>query len=281
MLNDTPFYHGTIRNTIIAFGRLFSNIRFERKVNGSVDGTTEQIIQVPIAYSQKEKWVHSLEQNPDGERGLYTSLPRLAFEITGYGYDASRKLNRMSQVTCETQTGKNAAFTPVPYNIELALYFATKTQEDGLQILEQILPTFSPEYTVAVNAVPSLGIIQDTPFVLGSVSVQDDYEGDLETRRFVVHTLTFTAKVNLFGLVTDSGVIKQTEMNITTIPGTSGFFWTNSGFVSGYSGQPGYSGYSGYSGAYSGYSGYSGELGHMATQADPEAAILEVWFRDF
>jgi hypothetical protein len=226
MLNDGTFYHAVIRSTIVAFGRLFSNIRFERKKDGSVTGTTEQIIQVPIAYSQKEKWVHSIEQNPDGERGIYTTLPRLGFEITGYSYDSTRKLNRMSQVTCQAEDGKTAAFTPVPYNIELSLYFATKTQEDGLQILEQILPTFSPEYTMKVNSLPALGIVQDVPFILNSVTVQDDYEGDLETRRFVVHTLTFTAKVNLFGAVSTTGVIKEVDVDVELVPNVAAQTYT-------------------------------------------------------
>lgn len=236
-----PFYHGTIRNTIIAFGRLFSNIVFERMNNGVV----EQTIRVPIAYSQKEKWVQSIEQNPDGERGIYTTLPRLAFEITGYSYDSARKLPRMGQVSCISATSgysgvsgysgysgdlnndiRKQVFTPVPWNIDLGLYFATKTQEDGLQILEQILPTFAPEYTIAIRSIPSLNIIQDVPFILNSVNVQDDYEGDLETRRFVIHSLSFTAKVNLFGRVSDQGVINTTEIGVEFVPDVTAATYT-------------------------------------------------------
>lgn len=213
MLNDNVFYHGHVRNVIVAFGTLFSNIRFQRK---NQEGVVEQTISVPIAYSQKEKWVHSIEGNPDGTRGIYAALPRMGFEITGYSYDSSRKLARMNQIQCTTEAGRNQVFTPVPYNIDITLYFATKTQEDGLQILEQILPTFSPEYTMAVKAIPELNLIQDVPFVLNSVSVQDDYEGDLETRRFVIHTLNFTAKVNFYGGLSNVGVIKQVEANVAT-----------------------------------------------------------------
>jgi hypothetical protein len=212
MINNQVFYHQTIRNTIVAFGNLFSNIKIARK-NGA---TIEQVIEVPIAYSQKEKWVHSIEANPDNERGIYAALPRLAFEITGYSYDSSRKLARMNQVYCTTNDGRTQAFTPVPYNLDISLFFATKTQEDGLQILEQILPTFSPEYTLSINTIPELNIVSDIPFVLNSVSVQDDYEGDLSTRRFVIHTLTFTAKLNLFGGISNTGLIKQVEADIST-----------------------------------------------------------------
>ena len=211
-MNGIPFYHGTIRNTIVMFGKLFSNIKFERKNNGVV----EQTISVPIAYSQKEKWVHSIEGNPTGESGLYTTLPKLGFEISGYSYDSSRKLARMNTIQCTTDAGRTQVFTPVPYNVDLTLYFATKTQEDGLQILERILPTFSPDYTVSIKSLPELNIVQDVPFILNSVNVQDDYEGDMETRRFVIHTLNFTAKINLFAGVNNVGLIKQVEANITT-----------------------------------------------------------------
>lgn len=213
MISSTPFYNGTIRSVIVTFGYIFSNVKFQRK-NGA---TVEQTITVPIAYSQKDKWVHSIEGNPEGTQGIYTALPRMGFEITGYSYDASRKLNKMNSVHCTTNDTRTVLATPVPYNVDISLYFATKTQEDGLQILEQILPAFAPEMVVKVNAVPSLNIVQDIPFILNSVSVQDDYEGDFETRRFVTHTLTFTAKINLFSGVSDVGVITEVEANVGTL----------------------------------------------------------------
>lgn len=222
MLNNQVFYHSTIKNTIIAFGKLFSNIKIARK---NKNGNIEQTLHVPIAYSQKEKWIHSIETNPDSERGVYTALPRLGFEILGYNYDPARKLPRMNTISCSngnTGTGTKV-FTPVPYNIDLALYFATKTQEDALQILEQILPTFTPEYTLAVKTVPELNIVDDIPFILNSVSVQDDYEGDLETRRFVIHTLNFTAKINLYGGLQTADLIKRVEANIDTNLQVEGF----------------------------------------------------------
>ena len=212
MISSTPFYHGTIRSVIVAFGYIFSNVRFQRK-NGA---TVEQTLTVPIAYSQKDKWVHAIEGNPEGTQGIYTALPRMGFEITGYSYDSARKLNKMNSVHCTTGDTRTILATPVPYNVDISLYFATKTQEDGLQILEQILPAFTPEMVVKVNSVPALNIKQDIPFVLNSVSVQDDYEGDFETRRFVTHTLTFTAKINLFSGLNDVGVITEVETNIGT-----------------------------------------------------------------
>jgi hypothetical protein len=159
MLNNNVFYHGIIRKTIVAFGRLFSDIYIDRKQGDSVNGTTIQRLQIPLAYAPKEKWVVRLEQDPTLENYTYTSLPRMSFEILGYNYDATRKLNRMQQITCgEGENSLSTVYTPVPYNIDISLYILTKTQEDGLQILEQILPTFTPEYTLTINQLPEMNI---------------------------------------------------------------------------------------------------------------------------
>jgi hypothetical protein len=94
------------------------------------------------------------------------------------------------------------------------LYALTKTQEDGLTIIEQILPIFTPDYNLSVIMIPELGITQDIPVILNSVSVQDDYDGDFQTRRFVTYTLNFTVKVNLFGPIAGQSDIRTVMANI-------------------------------------------------------------------
>ena len=214
MLNGNVFYHGVIRKTIVAFGHLFSNIYIDRKEGDSVDGPTIQRLQIPIAYAPKEKWIVRLEQDPNLENHTYVTLPRMSFEITGYNYDASRKVGKMQKIVCNNGTSSGSMFSPVPYNLDISLYVLTKTQEDAMQIIEQILPTFSPEYTVSINAVPEMNIIQDVPIALNSISVQDEYDGDFQTRRFVTHTLTFTLKLNLFGPVQQNKPIYTTTANV-------------------------------------------------------------------
>lgn len=215
MLNGNVFYHGIIRKSIVTFGRLFSDIYIDRKEGDSVTGTTIQRLQVPLAYAPKEKWLVRIEQDPNLDQHTYTTLPRMSFEIIGYSYDPQRKVNRMNQIKCGDGTGSvNSVYTPVPYNIDLSLYILTKTQEDGLQILEQILPTFTPEYTLSVNAVPDMNVAMDVPIVLNSVGVTDEYDGDFQTRRFVTHTLNFQMKVNLFGAIGGKSVIEQVNANI-------------------------------------------------------------------
>jgi hypothetical protein len=223
MLNNTVFYHGSIRKTIVAFGRLFSDVYIDRKQGDSVNGETLQRIQVPIAYAPKEKWIVRLDSDPDLTNHTYTSLPRLSFEITGYSYDSTRKMNKMNKITCnksitDLNPSRKNVLSPVPYNVEISLYILTKTQEDAMQILEQILPSFNPEYTLSVKAIPEMNIVQDIPVVLNSVSVQDDYDGNFETRRFVTHTLTFTLKTNIYGAVSDQGIILTTQANVGDNP---------------------------------------------------------------
>ena len=215
MLNNQVFYHGTIRKCIVAFGTLFSDIYIDRKQGDSVSGTTIQRLQIPLAYAPKEKWLVRIEQDPNLENNTYVSLPRMSFEILGYNYDSSRKLNRMQQIKCgDGTTTMDAIYTPVPYNIDISLYILTKTQEDALQILEQILPTFTPEYTLTINAVPDMNVKLDIPIVLNSVTSSDEYDGDFQTRRFVTHTLTFTIKTNLFGPLANKKVIDEVIANV-------------------------------------------------------------------
>jgi hypothetical protein len=215
MLNSNVFYHGIIRKCIVGFGTLFSDIYIDRKQGDSVTGNTVQRLQVPLAYAPKEKWIVRIDSDPNLEQHTYTTLPRMSFEIIGYNYDPLRKINRMQQISCGGGSGSvSTMYTPVPYNIDISLYILTKTQEDGLQIIEQILPTFTPEYTLTLNVVPDMNVKIDVPIILNSVAVNDEYDGDFQTRRFVTHTLNFQMKVNLFGGISGKNVIDNVNANI-------------------------------------------------------------------
>lgn len=225
MLNLPPFYHGLTRRIIVAFGSVFSSVKIERRNN---DGEVEQTIAVPLSYAPKEKWVVRIDEDPSLERQTYTVLPRMSFEITGMSYDSSRKLNRINDITCYQDTAMSKVSSPAPYNIDISLYILTKTQEDALQIVEQILPYFNPEYTVSVKLVEATNVTMDVPIVLNSVSIQDDYEGDFQTRRFVTYTLTFSIKSNFFGPVKQNGVIE----NVTITTSQPGRKYTADGDIS-------------------------------------------------
>jgi len=219
MLNNSIFYHGLIRKLVVSFGHLFSDIYIERREGDSVNGPVGQTLQIPVSYSNKEKWIVRIDSDPKLTNHTYTTLPRLAFEIVGYNYDPTRKLSKVNKIVCHGPDGTTSTQSPVPYNVIINLYILTKTQEDALQILEQILPSFVPEYVVTINAIPEMNIIQDIPIILESVSVEDEYEGNFEKRRFVTHTLTFTAKMNLFGPILTGKSIYHTEVDLEDFNG--------------------------------------------------------------
>jgi len=214
----TYFYNEGMRRMTIAFGQIFNNIQIKRK--DSSDNVV-QSIKVPLAYAPKEKFLVRLDQQPDlGDRQFAITLPRMGFEITGIAYDGTRKLTRMQKFrTVKTDAeGKilNYNYTPVPYNISYTLYVFTATAESGLQIVEQILPYFQPDYTISVNVIPEMNIKRDVPIVLNSVNYEDTYNGSFTERRAVIYTLNFTAKTYLFGPTSTQKVIKQTQTDLYT-----------------------------------------------------------------
>ena len=215
----THFYNEGLRKLTIAFGQLFNNIVLQ---NTSSTGAVTKRIRVPLAYAPKEKFIVRLEQqaNLQDDRAVSITLPRLGFEITGLSYDPTRKLNKMNKTirVKESEEGKkhNFNFTPVPYNINFSLYSFTATAENGLQIVEQILPFFQPEYTVTMNVVPELNLKRDIPIILNNVNYEDTYNGEFTQRRAVIYTLSFTAKTYLYGPMTNQGVIKTVQADLGT-----------------------------------------------------------------
>lgn len=215
MIAITPFYHETIRKVTLGFGSIFSEIKLQRKEKTGPKNII-QTVKVPIALGNKDKWVQRTEQDPTLENQVYNTLPRMSYEMTGLNYDPARKISKLNTIVCRDSSGVSSIFSPVPYIIEFNLYLISKTQEDCYQMVEQILPYFTPELTMSINMVPSHNIIQDIPVVLDSVSIDDDYEGDFQTRRTVTATLTFSLKLNFFGPASASGLIKKIIVDLPT-----------------------------------------------------------------
>ena len=212
----THFYNQGLRKLTIAFGQIFNNIILQQK---SSTGAITKRIRVPLAYAPKEKFIARLEQQANLQKGrtFAITLPRMGFELKGLKYDASRKLNKIQKtfkVKTDDSTVHNYNYTPVPYDISFNLYSFTATAENGLQIIEQILPFFQPDYTVTVNVIPELGLKRDIPIVLNDVSYEDTYDGEFNKRRAVIYTLAFTAKTYLYGPMSKGKVIRQTQADL-------------------------------------------------------------------
>jgi hypothetical protein len=220
IFNDQPYYHETIRKLIVSFGQLFSGMQVVKRDG---DGTKNQVIDVPIAYGPKNKWLGILNEDADRTNNVKIVLPRLAFEISGYQYDASRKVGAIgSHVVGTIGTQRAKLFNPIPYDVQINLYSLAKTQEESLQILEQILPYFAPSMTVNIEILPQFNVKKDIPIVLQSVSVSDSYEGDMSDFRVVEQTFSFVAQVDLFGpIIKSEKVIKEVNVDLNTQTPTS------------------------------------------------------------
>jgi hypothetical protein len=193
---ESAFYHETISKCIVGFGALFSKLKVIRR---DQTGAVNQVINVPISYSPKENILVRLRQDPDLSEQVRVTLPRLAFEITGYSYDSSRAQNRNQKIACYSPSGATTGvFSPVPYNLSVSMYLLTKGTQDAMSVLEQILPLFSPEYTMTINTIPTMNVYQDIPIILNSVSASYDYEGDFKSTQLTNHQLDFTLKINLY-----------------------------------------------------------------------------------
>ena len=206
------FYHEIIRKTVIGFGTLFNEVHVRHQ-----DATGKDIsdIKVPISYGPKQKFLARIQQQPDLNKAVQISLPRMSFEVNNIQYDPSRKAG-ITQTFKASEGGKlKKVFMPVPYNLGFELNILTKLQDDSMQILEQILPFFQPGFTLTIDLAKSIGEKRDVPMVLDSITFTDDYEGNFETRRALIYTLNFTAKTYMFGPIADSteGLIRKVQVD--------------------------------------------------------------------
>ena len=216
----THFYHEKTRKCVAAFGRLFNNIYVVRK-NSSGGGLSQ--IKVPLSYAPKQKYLDRIRENPDldTDTKIANKLPRMSFEITSIAYDTTRQLSKLNNVQGlgTANTNRNKLFTGVPYVIGFQLNVYAKSQDDALQIVEQILPTFNPQYTLTMiplkDDYPSYR--EDIPISISGVSFQDDFEGEVGQRRTIIYNLDFEMRVQYYGSIGTSNIVRQANARIFNI----------------------------------------------------------------
>jgi len=220
----TTYYHQTIRKYVAVFGTLFNDINVVRR--DASDVIKEQI-KVPIAYSPRDRWILRLRRArgvSGTDEAVAMTLPRMGFDLTAITYDGTRKLNTLGQVySANTAAGTSTLmkqYNPVPYNFDFSLYSMVSNAEDGAQIFEQIVPFFTPEFTVTVNLIPSMNIAPDVTMVMNGVTIEDNYEGDFQATREIIWTLTFTMKGYVYPDVKTGSVVKTVIVNLR-MPGDS------------------------------------------------------------
>ena len=209
----TYFYHQTSRKMVVGFGTLFNSLEVQR--TNSSDEVTE-VIKIPLSYGPKDKMLTRISGDPNLNPKVALTVPRMGFELLSMTYDGTRKLNTMGRTVKGGSTAQTLKkqFNPVPYNWEFSLYIFVKNAEDGTQILEQILPFFTPDFTFSMTLISSMSIKHDIPLILNSVTSEDTYEGDFATRRSIIWTLSFTMKGYLYpNIVDNSAVIKDVTVD--------------------------------------------------------------------
>lgn len=212
MLSNSHFYHRTIRKYVVLFGTMFNDIVFIRYKK---DNTEYERIKVPLAYGPKEKFVTRLQSDPSLTKSINIAVPRMSFDITGISYDSNRKRITTQKTFAMGSSGLNSMRSPIPYTFNFSLSVYVRNIEDGTQIIEQILPYFTPDYTVTTNLISELNEKYDIPIILDSVDQNIEYEGNFDDTRLITWTLNFTLKGYIFPPVSEGGgIIRSSNTNV-------------------------------------------------------------------
>jgi len=217
MLGNANFYNRTIRKIVVAFGTVFNDIYLVRYTKDGL--TAKETIKVPLNWGAKEKYLTRLTADPTLTKSIATTVPRISFEMTGMSYDSSRKLpTTVRNFSANNVTTVNAQYVPVPYNFDFSLSIYVRNTEDGTQILEQILPFFTPDFSVTVDFIPLMDPKYDMPIILNSVSNETTYEGDMMETRMIIWNLEFTAKSHIWPPVKTGKIINVANTNLYIQP---------------------------------------------------------------
>ena len=208
------FYNQIVRKNIIAFGTLFNNITMK-----STDPNTGEVLEtqkVPLAYGPKQKFLVRLTDQTSSKVAI--TLPRIYFEMTSIDYDSTRKtspIQKYKTIIDGNGDEVRVQYVPVPYNIGFELGVIAKSQDDALQIVEQILPYFQPSFSITLNMIPDMNEKKDVAIVLNGISSEDEWDDSFMNRRYIAYTLNFTVKSYLYGPYNTADVIKKAIIHET------------------------------------------------------------------
>jgi hypothetical protein len=212
------FYHKRMRTCVALFGSMFNDMHILRT---AADGKVLSQVKLPLTYAPRRNFISRLEEMSKGEqseRKVALKLPRMSFEVSSISYDSARQLPKVNQVSVESKISGNRqdVFCGVPYKIGFELNIYAKSQDDALQVVEQILPYFAPQYSLSVKPFSDYPEIkEDIPVTLTGVNFSDDFEGPVEQRRTIIYTLSFDMNANFYGPIKTGTEIREvnTELN--------------------------------------------------------------------
>ena len=213
MLGNPQFYHRTIRKMVVVFGTLFNDIEIVRYTQA---GVPKEKWKVPLSFSPKERFLTAITSDPNLIKSIATVVPRMSFNLDSLEYDINRKqVSTLRNFAQNDDTSVNTQFVPIPYNFQFSLSIYVSNTEDGTQILEQILPFFTPDFNVTVDFIPEMDQKYNVPIILDSVASTVEYEGALNegSTRLILWDLTFTAKGYIWPPVKSGKYIKTANTN--------------------------------------------------------------------
>lgn len=213
MLGNAQFYHRTIRKMVVVFGTLFNDLEIVRYTQA---GVPKEKWKVPLTYSPKERFLTAITSDPNLIKSINTVVPRMSFNLDSLEYDSNRKqVSTLMNFSKKDNTSVSTQFVPIPYNFQFSLSIYVRNTEDGTQILEQILPFFTPDFNVTVDFIPEMDQKYNVPIILDSVASTVEYEGasNEASTRLILWDLTFTAKSYIWPPVHSGKYIKTANTN--------------------------------------------------------------------
>lgn len=209
--------YNQIRNYIVIFGRLFTNIEINRKND---EGEIEQNFRVPLSYAPKQKYYIWAKQ-PRNERPFSILIPRISFINTALEMDTTRKINVNNKIQCYNSSDPSKMkyiLNPVPYNFTFSVSVWAKNQDGLYQIIEKIISNFTPTQTLSiVEAKDELSINRDISIDMNDNSLDIDAEltEEASSLRVLMWDFTFTLKGYLYPQeVKEVPIIKKVITNV-------------------------------------------------------------------
>lgn len=139
------------------------------------------------------------------------TVPRIAVNLVGLVYDNDRKVNKLNRM--QVNQGEGSLYMGVPYNLEFEVTSITKSLDDTFQIMEQIIPFFTPAMSLDVNTY--LDMIESIPVSMTSLSFdfpQDVAEAD---ERLYQVSYFFTMRAHYYMQKRDRSVIEHITANLS------------------------------------------------------------------
>lgn len=211
---DSHFYFANLRNLTVAFGNLFNEIEIQRRNDTDV----LKKFTVPLAYAPREDYLVKLKEDLTKSEGpsFAITLPRMSFEMMSLSYDSTRKINTLRYEKREEDISDNylRQFSPVPYIVNFDLNLYSEYIDDALQVLEQILPYFSPNVNLIIEDIALMDINKSVSVKLNSVDTPIESAVDIGDGRTIIWTLSFSCDAWLYPPIKSKPIIKRVIENV-------------------------------------------------------------------